>query len=144
MTAVPPLRIPAALDPLGEVTRFVAELTAGSGLGQDEAYRLRLAVEEIVVNVVEHGYRHDPAGVIELTAGRPERGACVLVEDRAPPFDPSRHARPPNLDLPPRERPLGGLGLFVATSMLDELRYERAGDRNRTWLVVRPREEGTG
>jgi len=50
------LRVPAVLDSMDDVVRYVAELARRAGLSGLDTGRLRLATEELVVNVIVHGY----------------------------------------------------------------------------------------
>ena len=43
----------------------------------------------------------------------------------------------PNVNLPAEERQIGGLGIFMTKKTMDEVRYERAGDRNVLTLIKR-------
>jgi anti-sigma regulatory factor (Ser/Thr protein kinase) len=45
--------------------------------------------------------------------------------------------RPEQIDLPLAERPIGGLGVFLAMENVDEFRHEYVDDRNRNILVMR-------
>lgn len=131
-----PLVIPSATAWMPLVVDFVRAVAAEGGLSAEATYRLRLAVDEIVSNIIGHGYvetGHD--GLVRLSARVGDDAVEVFIEDDAPIFDPQ--ATPaPGVDLPPDERPTGGLGLFLAQHCVDELRYERRGDLNRNILVV--------
>lgn len=114
-------------------TRRVAELAAClarvGGLSGRQAYRLRLAADEIITNILLHGYRGD--GVVDLRGGVEADRVWLRIEDDAPPFDPRSYDRE-------RVRcQVGGFGLYLATAGVDELRYEHAGGRNRNTLVIR-------
>jgi sigma-B regulation protein RsbU (phosphoserine phosphatase) len=134
---VEPLVIPSATAWMPLVVDFVRAVAAEAGLSAEATYRLRLAVDEIVSNIVGHGYvesGHD--GLVRLRARVTDDAVEVIIEDDAPIFDPQ--ATPaPGVDLPADERPVGGLGLFLAQHCVDDLRYERRGDLNRNILVVR-------
>ncbi len=137
MRELGPLVIPSATAWLPLVVDFVADVAAAGGLGRDARYKLRLAVDEIVTNIVNHGYvafGHD--GVIRLVARVTADEVVVVIEDEAPRFDP--HATPtPGVHAPPEQRPTGGLGIFLARQCVDELRHEEVGGLNRNTLVVR-------
>ena len=48
----------------------------------------------------------------------------LLLQDDAPPFDPTR-VPDPRLDLPLEERPLGGLGVYIMRKHSDVMSYRR-------------------
>lgn len=131
---VEPVRLAAELDSLAEVVRYVRATASLACLPERQTNRLRLAVEELVTNVVTHGRAPE---VIELEGGVDPDCTWLRVEDTASPFDPTSVAGPADLDRPLAEREPGGLGLYLARSMVDQMIYEYANGRNRTTVVLR-------
>jgi anti-sigma regulatory factor (Ser/Thr protein kinase) len=133
------LTVPATLDSLSEIAAFVLQAAEAAGLDRQAAYRLRLSADEIATNAVVHG---SPGGtsVIAVHARIDDRMLAVTIEDSGAPFDPRQVPAPSDLHLPAEEREVGGLGVFLALSGVDDFVYERVEDRNRNILIVnRPR-----
>jgi anti-sigma regulatory factor (Ser/Thr protein kinase) len=131
------LTVPAELEALTAVSGFVKDAALAAGLDGQAAYRLRLAVVELVTNTITHGYHAaNLSGTVELRADIDDHALQVTLEDSATPFDPSRAPAPRDLNLPADERAIGGLGVYLALDALDGFRYERAGGRNRSILVM--------
>lgn len=130
----------AGLDSLGMIAAYVRSACRRGGVGEGAALRLRIAVEELAVNAIVHGYGDCGHGRLILTGGGDGRGGVsVQLFDSAAPFDPSAAPGKPRLDLPVRDRPVGGLGLHLALTSADEYRYEYADGQNRSTLTVRRR-----
>ena len=127
-----PVTVPATLDSLGAIAEYVLAAAASAGLDKRAAYKLRLAVDEIVTNIIVHGYA-DAAlqGALELSADIADGTLTVSIEDSGVAYDP-RQAPLPDTSLPLEERPIGGLGVYLAMKSVDEFHYERVGDRNRS------------
>ncbi|MFD1147088.1 ATP-binding protein [Saccharothrix hoggarensis] len=123
---------PDAVGP--RVADLVRGLAECAELTRGQAYRLRLAADEIATNIVEHGY--GGRGVLVVCGGVDDDRVWVRTEDRAPPFDPRGHDASHVLATHPAERTAGGLGLHVAMAGLDEFHYERVDGRNRNTMVV--------
>ena len=115
---------------------IVDRLADETGLTCSQAYRLRLATEELVTNIVTHGYGGRD-GTIDIDAGSDDHWVWVRIEDDAPEFDPTAHDPAPRLAVDPGLAPLGGFGLFLALSSVDRLEHTRAGGRNRNLLKIR-------
>jgi anti-sigma regulatory factor (Ser/Thr protein kinase) len=131
------LTVPANLDSLAPIAAFVAAVAEDAGLSPRAAYRLRLAVDEISTNIIMYAYSGSTApGTIDLRAELDEATVTVLIEDQGAPFDPRQVPPPPDLHLPPEQRRLGGLGVYLALRNLDHFDYDRRGDRNRSRLVM--------
>jgi anti-sigma regulatory factor (Ser/Thr protein kinase) len=134
------LTLPGRLESLDQVAEFVQAAAHEAHLDTKAAYRLQLAVDEVATNVVTHAYQEKGLeGQLYLTAEIDEHALRIHIEDTGQPYDPTTRPDPTNLDQPLEDREIGGLGLFLARRSVDELRYERRGDRNRiTCLIRRP------
>lgn len=122
--------------PGDEVAAVVDELASRTGLSSQDAYRLRLAADEIVTNVVMHGYRGRD-GVVDLCAGADPEWVWLRIEDDAPPFDPATCTEVRCRDADPLNGPIGGHGLYLAMRSVDDFSYEYTGGRNRNLLRLR-------
>ena len=149
IAAVDGISLPATQESVAEVGRRVVALGHEAGLGSDGCYRLRLATEEIVANVVAHGYHCTPdcapdctpdtardAPTLEVRFGCDPDLVWVCVVDSARPFDPTAVGAPDDLDAPLSQRTPGGLGIHLVRSSLDEFRYRRDGPHNHVTLGV--------
>ncbi|WP_372404655.1 ATP-binding protein [Streptomyces luteireticuli] len=130
------LRLPGTLTSLQAVARFALDLAALAGLPDEAAYRLRLAADELATNVVVHGYR-GREGELRLEGGVDPDTVWLRLEDDAPRFDPRDGHRPPQTDLPLEQRPIGGLGVHLALTALDDFSHGYADGRNSSTLVIR-------
>ncbi|HVQ93209.1 MAG TPA: ATP-binding protein [Mycobacteriales bacterium] len=118
-----------------EVAGFVQALSEQGGLTERQSYRLRLAVDEIVTNIVLHGYRGQP-GPVQLEGGTDGDQVWLRIVDEAPAFDPTTHDPRPRLAAQADGRE-GGFGLFLAMSGVDDFSYDRTDGHNRNTLVMR-------
>jgi serine/threonine-protein kinase RsbW len=111
------IRIEAGTDALAGVRAFVRDQLATAGAEGETVDDLVQAVDELVCNVVEHGYAGRP-GEVEVAFLRSGDEVGFRIRDDAPPFDPTAVPEPP-LHLPLRERKLGGMGIHLARSLTD-------------------------
>ena len=113
------LTFPAELKNLVAIRRFVQETAASLQADAQELHDVILAVDESAANIMVHGYRGGP-GTVEVEV-RPEGDALVVcLRDHAPPFDPTR-VPAPDLTVPLDERPVGGLGVHLTRTLMDEV-----------------------
>jgi serine/threonine-protein kinase RsbW len=132
--------LPAELDSLAELRRYVKEVAGGAGIDEARAYKLQLAVDEIATNIISYGYKDVGASAVISIGGEIRDGALVItLEDHAPAFDPRTMPMPDAEDLarPLEERAIGGLGIFLALQGVDRFDYRREGDRNLNTFEVR-------
>lgn len=91
---------------------------------------LQLALEEIVTNVINHGYADDSphAFTVELSAPAADRIRAVVTDD-APAYDPLARAEV-DTSLPLEDRPIGGLGVHLVKKLMDVSHYEHRDGKN--------------
>lgn len=142
------LRVTAKLEVLSSIGAFVLKAAENAGLDRRAAYRLRLAVDEMATNIIVHGnpLEHSGDDEIRLTSEMNDQSLTITLEDRGPEFNPLEHETPEgHIDKPMEQRPIGGLGVFLAIRGVDRFLYERVEDRNRsTFIVHRPASAGKG
>lgn len=132
------LTVPGTLDSLSTIRSFVDRVAESAALDRRAAYRLRLAIDEIATNIANYGYpRAEHTGDIRIEAVTDDAWLTVTLEDTGVAFDPTEAPPPDNLDDPLEERPVGGLGIFLTVTGIDDFRYERAYGRNRNVFAMR-------
>lgn len=140
------LTVPANLDQLAEMRRFIQEAGTQAGLTEDATYGLALAVDELATNIILHGYEeHGLEGDITLTAVTEDKGLSIVIEDKGVAFDPGSRPLPTSEELarPLGQRKIGGLGIYLAMNNVDDYRYQRIGEVNRNTLTVRRSRQNT-
>lgn len=121
----------ARLPELERIRVGIVAFAAQTGICREDCHRLVLIAEELFLNTVWHGYggECDRPVCIGLDEAGPE--LHIRYEDEAPEFDPtSRVVLPATLDDTVEDRPVGGLGIFLALRLSRGLRYRRERDRN--------------
>jgi serine/threonine-protein kinase RsbW len=132
--------LPAVLDSLVELRRYVKEAADGAGIDEARAYRLQLSVDEIATNIIFYGYGDVAASAVISIGGEIRDDALVItLEDRAHAFDPRTVHTPDAEDLakPLEERAIGGLGIFLAIQGVDRFEYRREGECNLNIFEVK-------
>lgn len=131
------LEVPAVVESLEPVNALVQNLAAEAGLTPAAAYSLRLATEELFVNIVRHGYGQQAvAGAVAIEAGVADDRVWLRLIDSADAFDPFAAATPAGLDQPLQERQPGALGLYLTRHAVDAASHEYVDGRNRTTVAV--------
>ena len=115
--AAPTITIAAGVDELAAVRAFVRAHVAAADGDVGTVADFVQAVDELVCNVVGHGYAGRP-GRVEVTFLASPRELAFRIRDDAPPFDPTTVPEP-NLDLPLARRRLGGMGVHLARTLTD-------------------------
>jgi anti-sigma regulatory factor (Ser/Thr protein kinase) len=132
------VEIEARLAQLVAATAFVETFCRQHAIAPADTLRLVLVVEELVTNVITHGYGGDRAAPVRIGLQAEDRDVTLQFEDTAPAFDPhSRLAQGlAELEAGAADRPVGHLGLPLVFRMASASHYEHAGGWNRLRLVL--------
>lgn len=121
------------VEALGHFVKQVAEQ-----LSLDKALtsKLRLAVEEAVVNVMEYAYPNGTTGEIKIKATTNGHRLKFVISDSGISFNPTEVATA-DTSLSAEERPVGGLGILLVRELMDSINYERIDGKNVLTLSKR-------
>lgn len=137
--------VAADIDSLELVNSFVMDLALGAALVPARAYLLRLATEELAINIMAHGYADSGKGRISLEGAITDTEVWIRLTDTADPFDPFQVRPPRGLDRPLQDREPGSLGLYLVNHAVDRGFHEYVRGANRTTIVmsrVAPADDG--
>ena len=115
------LTIEADLRRLGDVRAFVRTSLAAGGADLHSVADVVQAVDEIVSNVIEHGYAGRD-GKVEVEVTVEGNDATVHVRDACPPFDPTG-VPTPDTGAPLARRALGGMGVHLSRELTDRMTH---------------------
>ena len=115
-----------------EVSRlndFLKDVCADLKLEHKMALGMRLAVEEMVVNVINYAYPENREGTVFVYADSDRKELRFTIVDSGTPFDPTA-VIPASTTLDAESRPIGGLGILLARKIMDSVSYCRKENNN--------------
>ena len=130
------LKLAADPDRLADVAAAVEELGEREGWSPDFLFRMNLVLEEMTLNVMTHG-RDAGASELEVVVACEADGVTIQIVDDGPRFDPLQDAPLPDPEAPIEDRPVGGLGVHLVRTMMDEITYRYEDGRNRLRMRAR-------
>jgi anti-anti-sigma factor len=117
------ITLTANLDALARISAFVTEAAERAGLDERATWQVQLAVDEAATNVIQHAYDPDTPGDLTLS-WRCEGSRFVLsLRDYGRQFDPGSIPEP-DITSSLEDRQVGGLGLYLITRLMDEVRFD--------------------
>ena len=98
--------------------------------------KFEVCIEEIVVNILDYGYKKDENKWInmQLIIDRNDDKVTISCIDSGRKFDPTS-VDEPNILKDSRDRKLGGLGIFITRKFMDLMNYEYIDGKNVLTLV---------
>ncbi|MFH2102616.1 MAG: ATP-binding protein [Chloroflexota bacterium] len=121
---------------LDSIREFVGQAARDADMGDVEIYHLQMAVDEACSNIIEHAYAGMEAGDIECTCVNSDVGLTVILRDHGKPFAPSLVPEP-DLSADLLSRRVGGVGLHIIRSLMDEVMFEQLGESGNVLTMVK-------
>lgn len=130
----------------GSSKEQVLQLIAGEveGLGEREAwpdslvFKVNLVLEEVGINILSYGGESGGSWPeFEIVINSEEDSLTIEVSDQGRPFDPLSEAPKPSLSAGIEERAIGGLGVHLVQTMMDDTSYRHSGGKNRLTMIAK-------
>ncbi len=129
------MSLPNELGEFRRINHALLEFLTDEGVPPDSVNRVRLVVEELVVNIIRHAFDDGAEHTIVLDVRTEPRRVQVTIEDDGKPFDP-REAPEPVLRGPLEERRTSGYGIYIVKHMTRALEYARVTGKNRVRAII--------
>jgi serine/threonine-protein kinase RsbW len=129
------MTLPARLPSVALGITFVANHASAAGLPPQRVAEIELVVEEALVNICHYAYRNKVGNVEVRCNGDGMRQFHIEIIDAGEPFN-ILTLPPPDPTATLDQRPVGGLGVLLIRSLVDNVGYRREDTRNILQLVV--------
>ena len=114
-----------------QLSDWTQTLATRHGIDDELQFAIHLCLEEVVSNIVRHGYAPSAAEPVTVEFTRPREGQLLFtVEDFAPPFNPLIQPEMPLLDSA-GELAIGGRGIRLLRAFAHTLEHEQTATGNR-------------
>ena len=118
-----------SISELEKVAELVDRFGKAHGIAQAIINDLNLCLDELLNNVISYGYEDQLPHLIVVNLLIKDKFLIADIEDDGKPFDPRNDPPAPPIGTL-QSRPLGGLGLRFVKTLMDEVSYVRAGQKN--------------
>lgn len=96
-------------------------------------YNVLVALQEMVTNVLRHGYELDETRPIEVVFELSEDTLQIVLRDQGPAFDPLAYDATVCRDDRSMPQDAGGFGIHIARAVMDKVEYAREDG----WNILR-------
>ena len=136
MTAELDLKLRPERNVITELTEAVESFGVDQNWSPKLVFQVQLVLEELVLNVIDYGFKQSGENLSVRILSSADSLRIDLADD-APPFDPIGDAPETDPDELLENRQIGGLGLHLVRTMMDQVQYLREDGQNRLTLVKR-------
>ncbi len=136
MTEIVEIRLQNRLSEIQRLADAVEAFGIAHNFSSAAVFKINLVLDEVVTNIVEYGFddKLPHEIIVVLTLAGDVVAAEVIDDGRA--YDPTL-TPDPDTTSPVDERPIGGLGVHFARTMMDRVEYRRVDRFNRLTLSRR-------
>jgi len=129
------LTINSKLTELERVNQRLGEILQQEDIPVEIIEDALLIVEEVLVNIIQHGYDNQEHNQIDLQVKISTQSLKMVFEDSGLPFNPLTELSSPDLSMDDELRSLGGLGFYLVTELADNVDYLRQDGKNILMIV---------
>jgi len=129
MTVQKTIKLKNSIKEIQKINQFLDEFGKQQNLTIQTRQALNLSLEEIFTNIVLHGYNHEEDHKITIQFNYSDGSLFIFIEDEGIPFNPLEVARP-NINAALEDRQVGGLGIHLVRSLMDQVTYKREDNKN--------------
>jgi serine/threonine-protein kinase RsbW len=134
-TAEDQLNLRSRMSELAQLLPWIERLASRYTISADTRFAINLCLEEVLSNIIRHGYSGKPDHSIAVRFASPRKDHFVfVVEDDAPHFNPVDAPELPPLSSEGELRddtPIGGQGLRLLRRFADAIEYQATPTGNQ-------------
>ena len=123
------LKLRNSLSELDTLCQKLQQVTEGLCLTNKAMFQICLAIEEIFSNIITYGYTDEEVHWIKIAISYEQGIFVIRLEDDGIPFNPLS-TEEPDCECPVEQRKVGKLGIHLCKKVMDEMLYERCGNKN--------------
>jgi serine/threonine-protein kinase RsbW len=112
------LSLPSRIETVATAAAAVAEFIGRSGMSEDAAFGIDMAVREAVTNAVLHGNRQDENKTVDIVLKSSPDAVEISVHDQGPGFNPEEV---PDPTVTENIMKTSGRGIFFMRTFMDEV-----------------------
>ena len=116
------LKVKSRTENLASIRDFISSNAVKAGLSEDQIDNIMLAVDEACTNIIKHAYNSFPDGELSIKLEYDKKKFTVAIIDFGKTFNPDTVPKP-DLQKYYKERKVGGLGMYLMKTLMDEVKY---------------------
>lgn len=124
------LTMAAEKENIPHIIEFVDQELDLIGCSLKVKTQIDIAIDELYSNISRYAYSEDQ-GLVTVVIETEKEPPVVIISflDEGKPFNPLERSDP-DVNLPARERKIGGLGIFMVKKSMDDVSYEYRDGKN--------------
>jgi serine/threonine-protein kinase RsbW len=117
------------IEEISSLAEQIDNLSEEWHIPQAMAMNINLVIEEAVSNIIFYAFADNKKHDIRISVSINDKRLSIKITDDGNPFNPLEQQQP-DITLSAEERPVGGLGIFLISQIMDEMGYARKENLN--------------
>lgn len=124
----------ARIESLHSMQSWIRQELSPLQLDSSLLKKIELAAEEVIVNIIQHASLGTGQTIEIVVNTYPQSHVELIFADLGAPFNPLALQKA-HTDKSLEERQVGGLGIHLMKELMDDVQYQRVGNRNVLTLL---------
>ncbi len=129
------IELPSRTDIVYKACDFVVAAGRRMGFSENEINKIKLAVYEACLNVVEHAYHSDPTKFMRIRVREEGQRLMIEVIDQGDGFEVNNDSF--DVMAAAAARQTGGMGLHIIRRSMDEVTYQRRSSEGNKLVMIK-------
>lgn len=117
------------IDEISSLADEIEVLAEEWKFSKELAMKINLVIEEALSNIIFYAFNDNDKHEISIAVSMDKKDLEITFKDYGIPFNPLSQQKP-DINLPAEKRPIGGLGIFLISQVMDKMHYSRKNDQN--------------
>ena len=118
------ITVPATLENVRTVTEFVNEQLNDLNCSMSIRMQIDIVIDELFSNIANYAYSpEEGTATVRVDVTEEPLSSVITFIDHGKPYNPLTAATPDTVS-DAKQRPIGGLGVFMVKRIMDDLAYE--------------------
>ena len=117
------------IEELPALAEKIDELAEKWELSQVITMNINMVLEEALSNIMFYAFKDSSKNEIKISVSLTNKKITIKIIDKGIPFNPLS-LQQPDITLPAEERPIGGLGVYLISQIMDKMSYTRQMNQN--------------
>jgi anti-sigma regulatory factor (Ser/Thr protein kinase)/anti-anti-sigma regulatory factor len=130
------IQVEASVESLKKITEFTSNSAIKAGMKKNELSKIKIAVYEACMNVIEHGYKFKPGNSIGVEVLLNNSNFQITISDTGKSFN-FDATQPYDVKAAFNEKRRGGFGLYIIKRAVDDVKYESDKKKGNRLILVK-------
>ena len=134
------LKVRNDIKEIDRVCTEVKNFCCSNDIENDKCFDIVIIIDELATNIIKYAFVDGCDHTFDIVIEKNDEKLHIQLLDDGIPFDPLKRSNP-DTDSSLEERAIGGLGIYFAKQLSEQITYERTENKNQLDIFVNLKKE---